>query len=76
MYNNPIRFMIPWWGTDSYFNNEKIKIGDIEIMTAAYGSSGSFGSRVSSKYTGRNTYILRRSNFRSKLTLIYGPVHK
>ena len=36
-------FMISCWGTDSYFNNEQIQIGDIEMMTSAYGSSGSFG---------------------------------
>ena len=48
--------MVSWWGTDSYFNNEQIQIGDIEIMTAAYGSSGSFGSRLSSKKIGHNTY--------------------
>ena len=23
------RFMVSWWGTDSYFNNEEIQIGDI-----------------------------------------------
>ena len=32
-------FVIYWWGTDSYFNNESIQIGDVEIMTAAYGLS-------------------------------------
>ena len=39
IYNYPNRFMVSWWGTDSYFNNDHIQIGDIEIMTAAYGSS-------------------------------------
>ena len=47
--------MVSWWGTDSYFNNEQIQIGDIEIVTSTYGSSGSFGSRVRSKYIGNNT---------------------
>ena len=37
IYNYPNRFMFSWWGIDSYLNNEQIKIGDIEIMTAAYG---------------------------------------
>ena len=35
-----------WWRTDSYFNNKQIQIGGIEIVTAAYGSSGSFVLRV------------------------------
>ena len=68
--------MVSRWGTDSYFNNEQIQIGDIQITTAAYGSSGSFGSRVRSTYIGHNTYSGRRSNFRSKPTPIHGPVHK
>ena len=46
------------------------------MMTAAYGSSGSFGSRVRYKFTGNNTYIGRRSNFSPKTTPIHGPVHK
>ena len=46
--------MVSWWGTDSYFNNEQIQIGDTELMNAAYGSSGSFGSRVRSKSFGNN----------------------
>ena len=45
-------------------------------MTSVYGSSGSFGSRVSSKYIGNNTYTGRISNFRSKPTPIHGLVHK
>ena len=47
--------MVSWWGTDSYFNNTQIKMGDIEIMTSAYGSSGSLGSRVRYKSIGHNT---------------------
>ena len=43
IYNNTNIFMVSWWETDSYLNNEHIQIGDIEIMTATYGSSGSFG---------------------------------
>ena len=46
IYNYPIKFMVLWWGIYSYLNNELIKIGDIDIMTAAHGSSGSFGSRL------------------------------
>ena len=38
-----------WWGIDSYFNTEKIKMSDIEIMISAYDPSGSFESRVRSK---------------------------
>ena len=45
-------------------------------MNAAYGSSGSSGSRVRSKYIGYNTYTGRRSNFCSNPTPIHGPVHK
>ena len=44
------------------FNNEQIQIADIKIMTAVYGSSGSFGSKVRPKYIGHNTYTVRRSN--------------
>ena len=58
--------MVSWWITDSYFNNETIQIGDIEIMTAAYVSSGSFGSIVRSKSIGHNAYTGRRRYFRSK----------
>ena len=51
-------------------------IGDIDIMSAAYGSSGSFGLRVRPKYNGHNTYTCRRSNLYSELKLIHGTVHK
>ena len=68
--------MVSWWGVDSYFNNEQIQIGDIEIMTDTYGSSGSFGSILRSKSIGNDTYKVRRSNIRSKPTPIHGPVHK
>ena len=44
--NNSNRFMVSWWGTNSYFNNKQIQICDIEIMTSAYDSSGLFGSKV------------------------------
>ena len=46
------------------------------MMNSAYGLSGSFGSRVRYKYIEHNTYTGRRSNFCSKPTPIYGPVHK
>ena len=49
---------------------------DIEIMTSAYGSSGLFGSIVSFRYIGHNTYTGRRINLCSKPTPIHGPVHK
>ena len=68
--------MVSWWGTDSYFNNEQIKIGYIVIITDAYGSSVSCGSRVRSKSISHNIYIGRRSNFCSKPTPIHGPIHK
>ena len=45
-------------------------------MTATYGSSGLFGSTVSSKYIGHNTYTGRISNVCSKLTPIHVPVQK
>ena len=46
------------------------------MMTDAYGSSGSFGSRVRSKYILNNIYtgIIRKPL--SKPTPIHGPVHK
>ena len=68
--------MVSWWVTVSYFNNEPIKMSDIEIMTAAYGSLGSFGSIVSSKYIRNNTYTDIISNFHSKPTPIYRSCHK
>ena len=69
-------FMVSWWGNYSYFNNEQIKIGHIEIMTYSYGSSVSSGSILRSKYIGHNTYTGRRSNLCSKSAPIHGPVHK
>ena len=45
-------------------------------MTDAYSSSGSFGSRVRSKYIGYNTYTGRWSNLCSKTTPIHRPVQK
>ena len=45
-------------------------------MTAAYGSSVSFGSRVRSKSIVHNTYTGRRIIFHSKPTPIHEPVHK
>ena len=68
--------MVYFWVTYSYFNDENFQIDDIEIITATYGSSGSFGSKVRPKYIGHNTYTVRRSNLHSKPTPIHGPVHK
>ena len=68
--------MVSWWKTDLYLNNEHIKIGDIEIMNASYGSSGSFGSRVRSKYIGHKTCTGIRRNLRSKQIPIHGTVHR
>ena len=45
-------------------------------MTSTYGSSGSIGSRVRSKYIGHNTYADRRNNYVKKPTPIHGPLHK
>ena len=45
-------------------------------MISAYGSSGSFGSRVRSKYIGYNTYTGIISHFCSKPSPIHGPVNK
>ena len=44
-------------------------------MNAAYGSLGSFGSRVRSKYIGYNLYIGRRILKKSKPTPIHGQVY-
>ena len=68
--------MFTWWGIYTYLNIEQIQTGIIEIMTTAYGSSVSFGSRLRSRSIGHNTYKGRRSNFCSKPTPIHGPVHK
>ena len=45
-------------------------------MISAYGSSGSFESKLRSKYFGHDTYSDRRSNLFSKPTTIRGPVHE
>ena len=68
--------MISLRGTYSYLNNEQIQIGDIEIMTSAYASSGSFGSIVRYKSILHNTYTGIRSNLCSKPTLIRGTLQK
>ena len=68
--------MVSWWGRDSYINNEQIQTRDVVLMNDEYGSSGSFGSRVRSKYIGHNTYKGRIINIHSKQTSIHGPVHK
>ena len=75
LYNDPNILMISLWGTYSYFNNEIMKIGDFDLMNAAYGSSVSFGSIVRLKSIENNTCTVRRSNLRSKPTPIHGQVH-
>ena len=45
-------------------------------MVSSYGLSGSFGSRLRSKYIGHNTYTGRISHLCSKPTPLNGPVHK
>ena len=54
----------------------KIQAGDTEIMTAEYGSSGSFGSKIRSKYIRNITYTGRISTLPSKPTPIHRPVQK
>ena len=76
IYNDMNRFLVSWWGTDSYFNNELIQISDIWIMTAEYFSSGSYVSIVRTKFIEHNTYTGRRSHFHSKPIPICGPVQK
>ena len=68
--------MVSWWVTDSYINNEQIKIGDIKMMTSAYGSSRSFGSIVRSNSIGHNKYTGRIIILFSKPTPIHGLFHK
>ena len=68
--------MFSWLVTNSYINNEQIKICDIEIMTSTYGSYGSFGYRGRYKSIGHNTYTGRISNFCSIPAPIHGTVHK
>ena len=76
VYEDYNQFMVSWWGSDSYFNNGKIKVSDIEIMNAVLGSSGKFGSRDRYKCIDHKTCTGIRSNFRSKPTLTHGQVHK
>ena len=33
------RFMVSWWVTKLYLNNEQFQIGEVEIMTSAYSLS-------------------------------------
>ena len=40
MYNDTNILMISWWRTYSYFNNKIDQIGNIEMITDAYVSSG------------------------------------
>ena len=70
------RFMVSWWGRYQYFNNKQIQIGDVVPINTVYGSSGSFRSRVGSKYIGNNTYTGNRSNSFSKPTPIHVPVNQ
>ena len=68
--------MVSWWVRYSYSNNELIQTRYVIIINDAYGSSGSFGSRVRSKYIGHNTYTGIRSNLCSKPTPIHVTFHK
>ena len=68
--------MVSLWVRDSYFNNKKIKISDVEIMNDEFGSSGKFASRVRSKCVGHKTYTSISNNFCPKPTKIHGTAHK
>ena len=68
--------MVFWWGRYSYFNDELIQISDIEIMNAAYGSSGYFGSRLRSKCIGHNNYMGKMEYLHSEIAPLHRPVHK
>ena len=63
-------------GEDIHISIKKIQTSDVVLMNTAYGSSGSFWSRVRSKFIGHNTYIGRRSSFHSKTRPIHGPDNK
>ena len=68
--------MVSWWVIDLYFNNEQIQTRDVVIMNSEYGSSGSFGSIVGSKYILHNTYTDIISSVCSKPTPINISVNK
>ena len=68
--------MVSWWVTYSYSNNKQIKISNVELMYAMYGSSGSFWPLVRSNYIVYNIYTGINSNLSSKATSIHGPAHK
>ena len=68
--------MVSWWGRDSQLNNKKNQARDFVLMNSAYGSSGSFGSRVMSTLIGKNTYTGRRTNLFPKPKPVNGHVHK
>ena len=76
IYDDHFRFMVSWWGRDSYLSHEQIQSSDVEIINSLFGSSRLFGSRVRSKFIGNDTYTGRRRNFDSKPIAINGPAHK
>ena len=51
-------------------------MSDIEIINAAFGSSGLFVSRFRSKFIGHKIYTGRRRKLRSKPRTIHAPVNK
>ena len=58
-------------GDEIHFQSFKNSKRYVVLMNSVYGSSGSFVSRVRSKYIGNSTYTYRRSNFHS----IKKPIH-
>ena len=76
MCNYPTTFMVYWWVTYSYYNNEQIQNSNVKLMNTIYGSSGIFWSLVRLNYIGHNIYTGINSNLSSKPTSIHGPAHK
>ena len=56
IYDKPIQFMVSFWVRGSYFNNQQIQIGNIEIMSDSFSFPGYFGSKVGSKCNGHKIY--------------------
>ena len=76
MCNDPTTFMVSWWVTYSYSNNEKNKISDVVLINDIYGSSGLFWPLVRSNYIGHHIYTGINSNLSSKPKSIHEPAHK
>ena len=68
--------MVSWLVTYSYSNNEQIRVSDVDLMNAIYGSSGLFWSLVRSNKNIYNIYTAINSILSSEPTSIHGPVRK